>query len=99
MVDGKLQRLSHTLRAANISHLLSPSGDRQLEDDEIIVTPTIHVQVGRGYVCIVRTLRCGKSKICSATEKRLVEAIQRELQLEAEEIAIADSVRGVILDA
>ena len=81
-ISPKLARISRMLTAANIANLSESADQPDLEDDEIIITPEVHVQVGTGYLAVVRELPDGRFEYTDTTERMLVAKI-----LEAQQAA------------
>jgi hypothetical protein len=68
------------LASANIANLAQPSNEPLLEDDEILITPNVHVQIGCGYMNVVRDLADGRMEFTRATERTLVAKILAALK-------------------
>lgn len=69
---AKLARISKLLRDASIAHLVEPSQELDVVDDEITISPTVSLQVGAGYMNV--TVDCGEEgfELIPVTEQSLV---------------------------
>ena len=68
----KLARIHRLLTANRVPHLVVPSADPQQEDDQIVISPMVHIQVGNGYMAIVTELEDGTFSFQETSERRLL---------------------------
>jgi uncharacterized protein YlzI (FlbEa/FlbD family) len=71
-MNTKLAKIDRLLAAGNVAHLVEPSKDPRLVDDEIRITPDIHIQVGEGYLMVVRNQPEETMQFTPTTERRLL---------------------------
>ena len=60
------------LQANRVPHLVSPAADPQQEDDQITISPMVHIQVGNGYMAIVTEHEDGTFSFQETSERRLL---------------------------